>query len=276
MQGKVCLITGATSGIGKEIARGLSKLGATVIIVGRSREKCESAVQEINSASYFMADLSSQAEVRKMAAEFSSRYDRLDVLLNNAGVFLAGRKVTVDDIEYTFAVNHLAPFLLTNLLLDKLKASASSRIITTSSMAHESGHIDFGDIQFEKRRYSGISAYSQSKLANILFTRELARRLAGTQATANCFHPGAVKTNLVHGSSIYSLVWRAAGAFFIGPEKGADTAIYLASSDEVAGVTGAYFVKRRQERPFDASYDEQAAKLWELSEELTGLKPITP
>src|SRR5574341_42531 len=234
-------------------------------------------MQEINSASYFMADLSSQAEVRKMAAEFSSRYDRLDVLLNNAGVFLAGRKVTVDDIEYTFAVNHLAPFLLTNLLLDKLKASAPTRIITTSSVAHKNGHIDFDDIQFEKRRYSGISAYSQSKLANVLFTRELARRLTGRRVTANCFHPGAVKTNLVRGSSIYGLVWMAASAFFIGPEKGADTAIHLASSDEVAGVTGEYFVKRRQERPSDASYDEQAAKkLWELSEELTCLKPVTP
>lgn len=277
MQDKVCLVTGATSGIGKEIARGLSKLGATVAIVGRNREKCESATQETNSASYFVADLSSQAEVRKLAQEFSSRHDRLDVLVNNAGVFLAERKVTVDGIECTLAVNHLTPFLLTNLLIDKLKASAPSRIITTSSTAHKAGHIDFGDIQFEKRRYSGISMYSQSKLANILFTRELARRLAGTQVTATCFHPGAVRTNLVQGGSIYGLVWKAAGPFFVSAEKGADTAIYLASSDDVAGVTGGYFVKRRQERPSDASYDEQVAKkLWNLSEEFTGLKPIMP
>ena len=275
MQGKVCLVTGATSGIGKEIARGLSKLGATVAIAGRSREKCESAMQETKSASYFLADLSSQAEVRKLAEEFSSKYDRLDVLINNAGVFLAERKLTVDGIECTLAVNHLAPFLLTNLLIDKLKASAPSRIVTTSSMAHKGGHLDLDDMQFEKRRYSGIYAYSQSKLANILFTRELARQLAGTQVTANCFHPGAVRTDLVRGNSIYGLVWKAAGTFFVSPEKGADTAVYLASSDQVAGMTGGYFVKRRQERSSDLSYGEETAKkLWKLSEKLTGLKPI--
>ena len=275
MQGKVCLVTGATSGIGKEIARGLSKLGVTVAIAGRSREKCESAMQETKSASYFVADLSSQAEVRKLAEEFSSKYDRLDVLINNAGVFLAERKLTVDGIECTLAVNHLAPFLLTNLLIDKLKASAPSRIVTTSSMAHKGGHLDLDDMQFEKRRYSGIYAYSQSKLANILFTRELARQLAGTQVTANCFHPGAVRTDLVRGNSIYGLVWKAAGTFFVSPEKGADTAVYLASSDQVAGMTGGYFVKRRQERSSDLSYGEETAKkLWKLSEKLTGLKPI--
>lgn len=270
MHGKVCLVTGATAGIGKEIARGLSKLGATVAIAGRSREKCEQAMQETKSASYFVADLSSQAEVRRLAEEFSSKYDRLDVLVNNAGVFLAEKKMTQDDIEYTFAVNHLAPFLLTNLLLDKLKASAPSRVITTSSSAHSAGHIDFGDIQFEKKRYSGISAYSQSKLANILFTRELARRLAGTQVTANCFHPGAVRTGLVKGGSVYGLVWKAAGPFFISPEKGADTAVHLASSAEAAGASGEYFVKKKQEESSPESYDENAArKLWELSERFT-------
>lgn len=268
MQGKVCLVTGATAGIGKEIARGLSKLGATVAIAGKSREKCEQVVQETNSASYFVADLSSQAEVRRLAEEFSSKYDGLDVLVNNAGVFLAEKKTSQDGIEYTLAVNHLAPFLLTNLLIEKLKTSAPSRIITTSSSAHKAGHIDFDDIQFEKRRYSGISAYSQSKLANILFTRELARRLAGTQVTANCFHPGAVRTRLVQGGS-YGLMWKAAGPFFISPEKGADTAVYLASSAEVAGVSGGYFVKRKQERSSEVSYGEETAKkLWELSERL--------
>jgi putative transposase len=271
MQGKVCLVTGATSGIGKEIARGLSWLGATVAIAGRSREKCESALRETNSASYFVADLSSQAEVRKLAQEFLSRYDRLDVLVNNAGAFLAERKLTVDGVEQTFAVNHLAPFLLTNLLIDKLKASAPSRIITTSSSAHRAGQIDFDDINFEKRRYSGISAYSQSKLANVLFTYELTRRLAGTQVAANCFHPGAVRTNLVQGGS-YGMVWKAAGPFFLSPEKGADTAVYLASSDEVAGVSGAYFVKRKQEKSSEVSYGEETAKkLWKLSEKLAGL-----
>lgn len=266
------MVTGATSGIGKEIARGLSRLGATVAISGRNKQKCEIAMQDTKSASYFVADLSSQDDVRRLVQEFSSRYDRLDVLVNNAGVFLAERKVSVDGIEYTLAVNHLAPFLLTNLLIDKLKTSAPSRIITTSSVAHRSGQIDFEDIQSEKKRYSGISAYSQSKLANILFTRELARLLAGTQVTANCFHPGAVRTNLVQGSSVYSLIWKAAGQFFVGPEKGADTGVYLASSEEVAGVNGAYFVKKRQERSSGVSYGEQTAKkLWKLSEKLVGL-----
>ncbi len=271
MQGKVCLVTGATSGIGKEIARGLSKLGATVAIAGRSKEKCERALQETNSSSYFVADLSSQAEVRKLAQEFLSRYDRLDVLVNNAGVFLGERKVTIDGIEQTFAANHLAPFLLTNLLLDRLKASAPSRIITTSSSTHRAGSIHFDDIHL-KNHYSGISAYSQSKLANVLFTYELARRLAGTRVTTNCFHPGAVRTNLVQGGS-YGMVWKAAGPFFLSPEKGADTGIYLASSNDVASVSGAYFVKRKQERSSEMSYGEETAKkLWNLSEELTGLK----
>ncbi len=272
MHSKVCLVTGATSGIGKEIARGLSILGSEVAIAGRSREKCESAMKETRSKAYFVADLSSQAEVRRLVQEFLSVYDRLDVLVNNAGVFLAQRKMSTDGIECTFAVNHLAPFLLTNLLIDKLKASAPSRIITTSSVAHRSGYIDFDDLHFEKRRYSGISAYSQSKLANILFTRELARRLAGTQVTANCFHPGAVRTNLVQGSSVYGLIWKAAGPFFIDPKKGADTAVYLALSDEVADVTGGYFVKRKQERSSEVSYGEETAKkLWKLSEKMVGL-----
>lgn len=271
MQGKVCLVTGSTAGIGKEIARGLSRLGATVVIAGRSREKCERAMQEAKCASYFVADLSSQAEVRRLAEEFSSRYDRLDVLVNNAGTFVAEKRTTQDGIEYTLAVNHLAPFLLTNLLIEKLKTSAPSRVITTSSSAHKAGQIFFDDIQFEKRRYSGISAYSQSKLANILFTRELARRLAGTRVTANCFHPGAVRTNLVQGGS-YGLVWKAAGPFFISPEKGADTAIYLASSGEVSDVSGGYFVKRKQERSSEVSYGEETAKkLWELSGRLASV-----
>lgn len=271
MQGKVCLVTGATDGIGKEIARGLSRLGATVAVVGRNREKCERAVQETSSASYFVADLSSQAEVRKLVEEFSSRYERLDNLVNNAGVFLAEKRTTQDGIEYTLAVNHLAPFLMTNLLMDKLKKSAPSRIITTSSSAHKAGQIDFDDIQFEKRPYSGISAYSQSKLANILFTRELARRLAGTQVTANCFHPGAVRTNLVQGGS-YGIMWKAAGAFFISAKKGADTAVYLASSHQMTSVSGGYFVKRKQEKSSEVSYGEETAKkLWQLSENLTGL-----
>jgi len=277
MEGRVCLVTGSTSGIGKEIAAGLAGMGATVVLAGRSREKCEAAVQEIaargvpaSQLSYFVADLSSQESVRQLAKEFIDNYDRLHVLVNNAGVFVQKRELTADVIERTFAVNHLAPFLLTNLLLDRLKAGAPSRIVTTSSIAHRGAKMDFADLQMSKS-YGSIRAYGQSKLANILFTRELASRLQGTGVTANCFHPGAVRTNLVRGSG-YGLVWGAASVFFASPEKGADTAVYLASSGEVEGVSGEYFVKRKQARASDPAYDSDAAeRLWEASEKLTGL-----
>lgn len=277
MEGRVCLVTGSTSGIGKEIAAGLAGMGATVVLAGRSREKCEAAVQEIaargvpaSQLSYFVADLSLQESVRQLAKEFIDNYDRLHVLVNNAGVFVQKRELTADGIERTFAVNHLAPFLLTNLLLDRLKAGAPSRIVTTSSIAHRGAKMDFADLQMSKS-YGSIRAYGQSKLANILFTRELARRLQGTGVTANCFHPGAVRTNLVRGSG-YGLVWGAASVFFTSPEKGADTAVYLASSGEVEGVSGEYFVKRKQARASDPAYDSDAAEmLWEASEKLTRL-----
>ncbi|HVX01907.1 MAG TPA: SDR family oxidoreductase [Nitrososphaera sp.] len=294
MEGKTCLVTGSTSGIGKEIATGLAKMGATVALVGRSREKCEAAMQDIvaassgsapeNLLSYFVADLSSQESVRRLAKEFADRHDKLHVLVNNAGVFMSKRELTVDGIEYTFAVNHLAPFLLTNLLLDRLKAAAPSRIVTTSSVAHRGMKIDYDDLPLinnnnndnnynNKKNYSGIRAYGQSKLANILFTRELARRLQGTGVTANCFHPGAVRTNLVRGSA-YGLAWGAASVFFVSPQRGADTAIYLASSDEVKDTSGGYFVKRKQAKASDAAYDCDAAeRLWEASEQLTGTVP---
>jgi NAD(P)-dependent dehydrogenase (short-subunit alcohol dehydrogenase family) len=288
MNGKVCLVTGSTAGIGKEIAAGLAWMGATVVLVGRSREKCESAIQDIiardrNSSSsssslsaaggllsYLVADLSSQQSVRQLAKEFGDRYNSLHVLVNNAGVFMPKRKLTVDDIEYTVAVNHLAPFLLTNLLLSKLKESAPSRIVTTSSVAHRGTEIEFDDLQMSKG-YSGLRAYARSKLANILFTRELARRLQGTGVTANCFHPGAVRTSLVKGSS-YGLVWGAASVFFVSPQKGADTGIYLSSSADVEHTTGEYFVKRKPARASDAAYDDNAAaRLWEASKQLAGL-----
>lgn len=278
MQGKICLVTGSTSGIGKEIAAGLARMGATVVLVGRSKEKCESAIQDIlasgasaDTFSYISADLSSQKSVRQLVQEFVSNYDKLHVLVNNAGVFMSRRELTVDGIEYTLAVNHLGPFLLTCLLLDRLKGSAPSRIITTSSVAHRQMKIDFDDLQMKNRKYNGISAYSQSKLANILFTRELARRVQGTGITANCFHPGAVRTGLVR-NSVYGLAWKAASLFFISPQKGADTALYLASSSEVEDVSGKYFVKRKQVQASDAAYDDNLAeRLWKVSEELTGV-----
>jgi NAD(P)-dependent dehydrogenase (short-subunit alcohol dehydrogenase family) len=269
MYGKVCLVTGATSGIGKEIARGLARMGATVVVSGRSKEKCENTLGDIGRGSHIVADLSLMSSVRQLAQDFAAGHGRLDVLVNNTGVFLARRELTADGLEYTLAVNHLAPFLLTRLLTGLLRDSAPSRIITTSSVAHRGSRINFDDIQFTSS-YSGIRAYRQSKLANILFTRELARRLEGTGVTANCFHPGAVRTNLVQGNPwFYRLVWAAIGPFMLSPEKGADTAVYLASSPEVEGMSGKYFVKRKVAESSEASHDMEAAgRLWALSEEL--------
>ena len=269
MNGRVCLVTGATSGIGKEIARDLAKMGATVVLVGRDREKCESATREMagGNASYLLADLSSQASIRQMADEFLDRHEKLHVLVNNAGVFMGRRVETADGMEFTFAVNHLAPFLLTSLLAGALERGSPARVVTTSSLAHKGAAMDFDDLQFEKRPYSGIKAYSQSKLANILFTSALAQRLKG--ATANCFHPGGVRTNLVQ-TGIYGAVWSMAGPFLASPEKGADTGVYLASSPDVQGVSGKYFVKRKETRPSAAALDGEAARrLWNVSEEQT-------
>ncbi|WP_415281612.1 SDR family oxidoreductase [Candidatus Nitrososphaera sp. FF02] len=279
MNSRVCLVTGATSGIGKEIASGLARLGATVVFVGRDGNKCEAVLREIvqrhpgSDVSYIVSDLSSQESVRGLAAEFLAKHSSLHVLVNNAGVFAGERAATADGIEMTFAVNHLAPFLLTHLLSSRLKTSAPARVITTSSVAHRGARIDFDDPQFEKRQYGGIAAYGQSKLANILFTRELARRLADRGVTANCFHPGAVKTDLMEGNPLlYRAAWAAASPFLLSPEKGADTGVYLASSPEVEQVTGRYFVKRKISEPSEAARDDEAAaRLWTISEELTGV-----
>lgn len=289
MDGKICLITGSTSGIGKEIALGLAKMNATVILVGRNKDKCEAALHEIiergaptvnrNNIDYIISDLSSQTSIHKLADEFLAAHKQLNVLVNNAGVFLIERTMTVDGIEYTFAVNHLAPFLLTNLLIDRIKASGSgqSRIITTSSIAHRGAHIDFDDIQFERRRYNGIRAYGQSKLANILFTKELATRLKQYGATANCFHPGGVRTNLAGTNPwYYRLIWALASPFLISAEKGADTGLYLASSSDLNEVSGKYFVKRREVNPSNEANDQKTAqKLWQISENLTNMTRLT-
>ena len=281
MEGKTCLITGSTSGIGKEIAIGLAKMKANVILVGRNKAKCEAAIEEIcrnvsivsnkNRVSYLLADLSSQASIHQLANKFLESYGNLNILINNAGVFLSRRVTTVDNIEYTFAVNHLAPFLLTNLLFERIKASSPSRIITTSSVAHRGAYINFDNLQFERGRYNGVEAYRQSKLANILFTKELARRSTGSGITSNCFHPGGVRTNLVQSNPwYYRLIWAIINPFLVSPKKGADTAIYLASSDRVAEVSGEYFVNRNPVRPSELADDYYtAARLWKISEELT-------
>jgi NAD(P)-dependent dehydrogenase (short-subunit alcohol dehydrogenase family) len=281
MDGKVCLITGATSGIGKATAMGLANMGASVVMVGRDQGRGEAALAEIKeksanaSVELMLADLSSQQEIHRLADEFKAAYPQLDVLMNNAGVIRSKRITTADGIEMTFAVNHLASFLLTNLLLDVLKASAPSRIVNVSSGEQRNGTIDFDDLQGEKG-YKGAKAYSQSKLATVLFTYELARRLEGTGITANCLHPGVVGTNLGSGvSGVFGVMVRALTPLMKSPEKGAETSIYLASSPEVEGLSGRYFVKKAEARSSGVSYDEKIARrLWEVSAELTNL-PIT-
>jgi NAD(P)-dependent dehydrogenase (short-subunit alcohol dehydrogenase family) len=279
MAGKVVLITGGSGGIGKATAIGLAALGARVAITGRDQMRAEAAAVDIRRATSnpdvkaFGADLSSQAEVRRLAAEVLAAYPRLDVLVNNVGGSWATRHVTADGLEHTFAVNHLAAFLLTNLLLDRLKASAPARVVTVSSNAQSLGKIDFEDLQSE-RNYSEQKAYPQSKLASVMFTYELARRLAGTGVTATVLHPGVVSTRF--GSEDPSLIFKVLVPFYRPfmktPRQGAATSIYLASSPKVAGVTGMYFANGRPQSSNKASYDESAAaRLWQVSARLVGL-----
>ncbi len=281
MNGKICLVTGATNGIGYETALALARMGATVVGVGRSKAKADESVKTIiastgnNKVEFLLADLSSMAAVRKLAAEFKAKYSRLDVLVNNAGSFNAKRLTTVDGFELTFGLNHLSYFLLTNLLLDVLKASSPARIVSVSSGAHQGGTLDFDDLQAEKR-YAGFRTYSNSKLCNIVFTYELARRLEGTGVTANALHPGFVRTGFGrnNGGVIKVGLTLMQNLVALSPQQGADTSIYLASSPEVEGVTGKYFVKRKAVKSNDASYDQTAwTRLWTISEQLTGSVP---
>lgn len=279
MGGKTALITGGTSGIGKASAVALAAMGANVVIVGRNPDRGEAALQDVKAQSHndsvelMLADLSVQEEVRGLADEFLRRYDRLDVLVNNAGLVQSRRTETADGMETTLAINHLAPFLLTNLLLDRLKESAPSRVITVSSEAERMGNIDFDDIQ-SRHNYKGFAAYGMTKLANILFTYELAERMKGTFVTANCLHPGAVGTNFgKNNAGPMALFFRLAKPFMRSPERGGDTLIWLASSADVDGVSGKYFSDRKEIGAKEIAYDPAARRrLWEISEELTGLK----
>lgn len=278
MAGKVCLVTGASSGIGFETARGLSKRGATVVAVSRASGDGAQKVEQIrretgNDAVIFMpADLSSLQDVRRLANVFKRRFDRLDVLVNNAGLFSAKRKTTRDGLELTFALNHLAYFLLSNLLLDTMLASAPARIVNVSSGAERMGKLHFDDPMLTQH-YNPWKAYSQSKLANLLFTFKLARRLAGTGVTVNALHPGAVATGFAKDAE--GFVGKVLGLFrpfMRSPEKGAETAVFLAAAPAVEGVTGNYFKDKEPVSASNAARDAAAqAKLWRLSEDLTGL-----
>jgi retinol dehydrogenase 14 len=279
MGGTTVLITGGTSGIGKATAVAIAAMGANVVVVGRNQERGGAAVEEIKAQSHnesvelMLADLSVQAEVRRLAEEFLERYDRLDVLVNNAGLVQSKRTETPDGIETTLAINHLAPFLLTNLLLGCLEQSAPSRVITVSSEAQRWGTMDFEDMQ-SRRKYRGFPVYGMTKLANIMFTYELAERLDGTGVMANCLHPGSVGTNFGQNNrGAMALFFRTFKPFMRSPEQGADTLIWLASSPEVDGVSGKYFSDRKEIEAKKVAYDPAARRrLWEISEDLTGLK----
>jgi retinol dehydrogenase-14 len=278
MAGRAVLVTGATAGIGKATALGLATLGAHVAITGRDRARTEAAAGEIRAAGggpvdALVADLSSQSEVRRLADEVLQRLSRIDVLVNNVGGYWHTRHVTVDGLERTFALNHLAPFLLTHLLLNRLKHSAPARVVTVSSHAHASGRIDFDDLQGE-RSYSGAQAYDQSKLANVLFTYELARKLRAAPVTANALHPGVVSTSFgaEDPSSVQRLFVPFMRPFMKTPAQGAATSIHLASAPDLEQVTGRYFVNSKPKRSSQRSYDEAvAARLWRVSADLVAL-----
>ncbi|MFX1390082.1 MAG: SDR family oxidoreductase [Promethearchaeota archaeon] len=276
MEGKICLITGANSGIGKATAIGLAKLNATVVMLSRNKECGEKAQEEIinqtgnKNIDLLLCDLSSFKQIRKLVDEFKQKYQNLHVLINNAGIMLKKRTLSIDGYEMNFAVHVLGPFLLTNLLLELMKKSAPSRIINIGSAAHKRAKIDFEDLQSEKKKYRLFSVYGVSKLAEILFTYELSRKLEGSGITANAVHPGVVNTNLGRDQSKFSQ-WFA-GRFFKSPEEGAETSIYLASSPEVEGITGKYFVNKESKLSSEESYSsENAKKLWNFCAEVTNL-----
>ena len=282
MAGKTCLVTGATAGIGRVTALELAHMGANVVIAGRDPAKCALTANDIREESgnpaveFLVADLSSQEEVRRLANEFRERHQHLDVLVNNAGAIHMSRRKSVDGIEMTFALNHLSYFLLTNLLLEVLLASSPARVVNVASVVHQKAKIDLFDIH-APRRYSGFRAYSRSKLCNLLFTYELARRLEGTGVTANALHPGLVASNILSNNGILGrFLNMLLGIRGISIEAGALTSVYAASSPEMEGVSGKYLDKKKIVPSSARSFDEaQAAALWELSASLTGMPADT-
>jgi retinol dehydrogenase-14 len=280
MEGKTCLVTGASHGIGFYTARGLAEMGAHVIIVGHDEGRGHEAVQQIEqevqggTAEFILADLSTLDGMYHLSDVVQQQHEALDVLVNNVGGFFLTRQETAGGIEMTFALDHLSYFVVTNLLLDLLRRRVPARIVSVASEAHRGARIYFEDLQLE-RRYTGMRAYGQAKLANLLFTYELARRLDGSEITANALHPGFVNTDLGEQNPIVRPVLDVVHTLFAkSPEEGAQTSIYLASSPEVKGVSGKYFADKQPIDSSSASYDEEAAeRLWRVSEELTQLQP---
>lgn len=278
MREKVCIVTGANTGIGLETARGLSEMNATVIMACRNRERGEAALAGITSGSksssveLMLLDLASQQSIRDFAAAFKERHDRLDVLVNNAATVPGKRELTVEGLEMQFGANHIGAFLLTHLLLDLLKTTAPSRVVNVASTVHHGARMDFEDLQAEQK-YEFFRVYGQSKLANVLFTCELARRLEGTGVTANCLHPGVVRTKILRDvRGPLGLIIKYGTYLLSSPRSGAKTSVYLASSPEVDGASGKYFVKCREAESSERSRDEaDARRLWEISEQLAGL-----
>jgi NAD(P)-dependent dehydrogenase (short-subunit alcohol dehydrogenase family) len=279
MDGKLCLVTGATAGIGYFTALEIARMGASIVILGRDRTRCESSVKTIQEQSgnlsieYLVADLSSQTQIRTVAHKFYEQHDHLDVLVNNAGGFFLRRKLSVDGIEMTLAVNHLAYFLLTILLIDALKKSLAARVINVSSGSHYNEYLDFNNLQLSKF-YNPIQAYGRSKLANILFTYELARRLEGTYISSNALTPGMVATDIWKKVSrwLTPLINPVMQRIAQTPLQGAQTSIYLATSPEVEGVSGKYFADKKPIKSSLVSYDQVSAKhLWDVSLERVGL-----
>ena len=279
MVGKTVLVTGATSGIGRATALGLAMMGARVAITGRSSDRTEDAARDIGAAGggqieVFVADLSSQSQLRRLADQVLQRFSRIDVLINNVGGYWNTRHLTTDGLERTFALNHLAPFLLTDLLLDRLTSSGPARVVTVSSNAQAMGRIDFDDLQ-AARSYSGARAYNQSKLANVLFSYELARRLGGSTVTSNALHPGVVSTSFgaEDPGQLQTLLVPLLRPFMKTPAQGAATSIHLASAPDLKQVTGRYFANRKPKASAQASYDQAAAaRLWQVSADLVGIR----
>jgi retinol dehydrogenase 12 len=278
--GRVVVLTGGTSGIGRAAARALAADGATLVLVARDPARARDAIADIRAANpdarveCFTADLAVQQSIRDVAAAILARHPRIDVLVNNAGVVNLRRTTTVDGVETVLAVNHLAYFMLTLLLADALRRAPAARVVSVASDAHRMGRLDLDDLGYARRRYKGLRVYCQSKLLNVLFTYALARRLAGTTITANCLHPGAVGTRLGQNNGrVATFITKLLRPFFRTPEGGADTLVYLATSPDVAGISGGYFANRKPIRSTSVTYDESVQeRLWALSEGLTGVR----